>query len=395
MGNYDEVEIIELKWNCKDCSTQGILGRHKRCPSCGSPRENNEMQMDGLQEGSTAPVVKDKELLELAKAGPDWFCACCGSGNRGDASSCTSCAAPKGSKPAPKPQPKPPPPPPRPVEPQRDPTPEPSRTLPCLALVALCLAALAFIWWAMSSHQVVGNVSGMSWTRVAKVETWTDVVEREWRHKANERREVRPTNGVGESAGYTMVPGSCRDEHYEDEKYQCGTKPEDYDCSYNENYSSTCTETKRVPDGKDCKTLNNGFAECRTKYRSESQEVKCTKQRKVKKTCTREVPKYCTREIYKTKCDYTTQKWKWSRTKSSTGTGTESLTWPNMNITLLERELRESEYKLIFAYTDGEAETAVRTVAESEYLRWHMGQPVYLTVTNLGYIHDYSSKPKE
>jgi hypothetical protein len=61
----------------------------------------------------------------------------------------------------------------------------------------------------------------------------------------------------------------------------------------------------------------------------------------------------------------------------------------------LERELRESEYKLSFAYTDGEAETAVRTVAESEYLRWHMGQPVYLTVTNLGYIHEYSSQPKE
>ena len=82
--------IIELKWNCGECDTKGILGRHKRCPTCGSPREKGEMQMSGLNTDrngdgyNDAPSVKDPELLRLARAGADWFCSHCGSGNRGD-----------------------------------------------------------------------------------------------------------------------------------------------------------------------------------------------------------------------------------------------------------------------------------------------------------------------
>ena len=73
--------IIELKWNCNSCDTKGILGRHKVCPECGSPREKGEMRMDGLESNgdgfNAAPSVTEPELVDLAQAGFDWFCTHC------------------------------------------------------------------------------------------------------------------------------------------------------------------------------------------------------------------------------------------------------------------------------------------------------------------------------
>ena len=419
MSNYDDdVEFVELLWNCKDCGSTGILGRHKRCLTCGSPREANEMDMDGLDEAATAPVVRDPKLLELATAGADWFCECCGSGNRGDITSCVSCAAPRGSKPKPPPRPTPstsypaytppsepkppttpkpePKPKPEPMfEPRAEYKPEPSNPLPVIAAIMGFVGVTAFAMWAVSSHQVVGKVSAMTWSRSVTVQAWTQTKERQWRHKATERTEKPPINGAGERAGYQMIPDTCREEHYEDERYACGTEPEDYDCSYDESYTDTCSYSDRVPDGKDCKKKNNGFAECRTKYKSVTKYKPCTKSRRIHKTCTRQVTKYCYRPIFRTKCDYATQEWRVSRSKTVSGTGVESVNWPDMNLTSLEREQRSGEYILTFAYTDGKDETAVRKVEEADYLNWRTGQDVYLDVTNMGRVDSYSDHPTE
>ena len=99
--------IVELKWECGECDTAGILGRNKNCPSCGSPREKGEMSMSGLGASSygrdgrnKAATVTDPELLKMALAGPDWFCSHCGTGNKGDGDRCNGmgndgCGAPR------------------------------------------------------------------------------------------------------------------------------------------------------------------------------------------------------------------------------------------------------------------------------------------------------------
>jgi len=93
--------IVELKWDCTSCDSKGILGRHARCPGCGSPREKGEMGSMGKylkeaekKDASQNPALS-KELISRGKAGADWFCARCESGNGNRDERCTSCASPR------------------------------------------------------------------------------------------------------------------------------------------------------------------------------------------------------------------------------------------------------------------------------------------------------------
>ena len=91
---------IELRWDCLECDTKGIRGRHKQCQNCGSPRGKAEMRMpippDNDGDGQVgAETVTDPELLKLARAGADWFCRHCNAGNRGNQDRCYTCGAPR------------------------------------------------------------------------------------------------------------------------------------------------------------------------------------------------------------------------------------------------------------------------------------------------------------
>ncbi|MEQ1504709.1 MAG: hypothetical protein ABMB14_20895, partial [Myxococcota bacterium] len=86
--------IIEGTWDCTSCDRVGILGRHKICPSCGNPREQRESTFDF---GQRAPEVRDAELVDLARAGRDWFCPQCNTGNRGDGAVCKQCGGARGA----------------------------------------------------------------------------------------------------------------------------------------------------------------------------------------------------------------------------------------------------------------------------------------------------------
>jgi hypothetical protein len=92
--------IIEGRWRCASCDSRDILGRHKVCPQCGSPREAGELAFDfgasAQNGGSDSRSVDDPELLALARAGADWVCAACDAGNRGDLPRCERCGAERG-----------------------------------------------------------------------------------------------------------------------------------------------------------------------------------------------------------------------------------------------------------------------------------------------------------
>ena len=410
--------IVELTWRCTSCGTKGVLGRHKNCPECGSPREKGEMSMDGLgkdgdKDGdgyNDAATVTDLKLLDLANAGYDWFCTHCGSGNRGDGNECSNCSSPRYGeakedhpalstpKPSPKPTPAPQPPPYR----EEEPLPPPDDThWKVFGIVVLLILTALFGYWATRTHDVEGAVRTMEWSRTVAVDAWTPFTERDWRHRASERVEVKPTNGSGERAGYTLVPGSCSNEFFETERYLCGTKEESYDCSTyhteTETYQGTCSKSETYTCGETCRDNGNGFAKCSPKKCTRSTSYSCTKTRtkKVKdpKTCHRTVPKYCTRPIYKDKCTYTSQKWVRARNPSTSGTG-KSMTWPEPVVGPLERSSRSSSYTVTWSYRDdGKSGSFSRPLSEPEYLSWDQGQKVYMKVTQVGVVSDYSATP--
>lgn len=432
--------IIELRWKCSECGKIN-LGRHKNCPDgCGSPREKGEMlSMSGLgasdynaQGYNKASSVTDPALLDLAHAGHDWFCSHCGAGQRGDNDACSACGGPRYNKAAEQLHPE------KwdwrisehhsaadlhealdnpeaiPTKTQKLPRiPRPSRgttrshdtldststvtglaalvaviptILGVLAGVGILILIVMFLVWAFQTHETQGRIQAMAWKQNTILQRWTDTSMREWRHKTSERSEIPPVGGQGERSGKEIIPGTCRMEHWDDEKYQCGT-------------TQKCTpKTKRVPNGETCRSTDNGFAKCTTKYKTVPDGETC-----------KDVPKYCTREIRKDRCDYRVQVWKTVRTAEGYGAGTDTR-WPQVEVGLRDRLRFTALYKVEVAYTNNsksqvhEFNPAPQTLlgslqvyemdvhdaveAEQAYRQWSVGEVVTLNVDNLGFVHD-------
>ena len=449
--------IVELKWDCRDCDQKGILGRNKKCPSCGSPREKGEMKMDGLGSDdydsrtgrNKAATVTDPELLKLATSGADWFCSHCGSGNKGNGDKCGSCGGPryataeedhpdfKGdhkhvqgfdekleeemNRDT------------RPEEERTDPKPRarkpsveeawakiqeeaknddyrPEAAVAGLTLgtgaligggVLLVVAFIAFVVWAMQTHHVVGQVTAMTWTRTVHVERWTDTTDRLWRHKTSERSEVPPVNGSGERAGLDLIEGSCRDEHYEDERYVCGHHKECEDIYRTERESYLCSKSERYVCGETCRDNGNGFATCSDKYCTRNVPDTCYRNVKVfdHKKC-EDVKDYCTRPIYKAKCDYRTQEWQSAGNYPTSGSG-KDFVWGTEPTGDEVRRFYSATYTVSATYTDGgktehydviedSVSRSSRSAAEGAarpYLSWSLKDPVAFEINNLGGVH--------
>jgi hypothetical protein len=429
--------VIELKWTCSDCGAKDILGRHKRCPSCGSPREKGEMQMNGLKSGSSghnpAKSVTDPELLKLAKAGADWFCTHCGSGNIGNGDRCSACAAPRYGEAA-EDHPDflgmhrehareamniakltgPPEIPPRDEEDDiqreveqklipvqkllsdtvnnygdRENTRQKKRLLGAIIVSVVLGLIVTFFIWAFQTHEATGSVSSMTWSHETVLQHWTTFIKGEWEKSAFERRETPPVNGSGEQAGMEKVIGSCYEKHYEDERYVCGSHEE---CS--PKYRSESYEC-----GETCSDNGNGFATCSPRY--------CSRSVPDGETC-RSVNDYCSRPIYKTWCDYRTQEWRTTQTAPVSGIGRKT-SWASVEQGSLDRTRYTVKYKLLLAYQDrGKSLTTeyapVKGVngllgpslltekeakaAERDYLTWDVGDEVTLEINNLGGLHD-------
>src|SRR3989338_8296822 len=91
-------ELVEGKWDCDECETKGVLGRYKRCLSCGNPRSASELQR--IYFDDNAPAIGllsegDRLLHSIDAAGRDWACSFCEGTNRGDSPHCEGCAAPR------------------------------------------------------------------------------------------------------------------------------------------------------------------------------------------------------------------------------------------------------------------------------------------------------------
>lgn len=89
------MKLLEGKWDCSNCNHTGILGRHRKCPTCGDPRNPVLTPEEKPYLPSDANEVTDHSLIENFSHGPDWNCGYCGNANLGDASHCENCGRSK------------------------------------------------------------------------------------------------------------------------------------------------------------------------------------------------------------------------------------------------------------------------------------------------------------
>jgi hypothetical protein len=374
------IRIIEGTWNCSSCDTKGIPARHKKCPTCNNPRELTDKESEFDFGGTDAATgkslregVTDEKVLELASAGPDWFCAYCGASNRGDQRTCKNCRGERtGDAKALREEADPGLPPPRPPPA----APKKKKTLRTVGMVAVgvllfcCGGPMLFSIWASQTHDYMGQVVGAEWERAVLQERFTPVTLEGWQDELRLQPPRMPVNGGGEVAGVENIRG-CASRQRGTRKVADGTERV---CS---------TKTRKVACGTEerCRTRDkgNGFREeiCEnvTKYCSESYE-----------DC-RDETRYRHEPVYAQKCSYDTHQWKELTRREASGRDDEPPRWPELSVGQADRLTREEKYTIHIQYEDGKTKkTTYEPKTEAEYLAWKKGQQVAVTVDNLGEV---------
>lgn len=360
--------IIELVWDCAECGTNDIKGRHKVCTQCGAPRENAELrQATGTEtDGSgynPSATVTDPELLRLARAGADWHCKHCASGNMNGDDTCRACGAPRHdvvpdrpkTRPAPKRKPA------NVIVPavQPDVTP-PEPSTPSLSPkekwgigIVMGAAAIFGIVLVSTTKTIPSQLESATWSHTTHVERWTDYTLREWSKDVRLRPPSIPTNDIG-VPGMTLNLGTCKEEEHHKERYVCGSHKECEPIYKRETERYPCTKSETYTCGEVCKSNDNGFATCRPKHCTRQVPDTCTRSVQVKtgERC-ENVPNYCYRPIYEEKCTYTSQRWEAVDQATVSGNGAD-WRWADAPITLtnMDRLRYSGSYKVTIAYRD-------------------------------------------
>ena len=371
------------RWDCTRCEQKDISGRDKRCPACGDPREQHELDAMRPPDESefTGAALTDPAELALASAGADWSCGYCGSNNPNDASHCGSCGgarkeaasmgkvgAPGAEVAAPFPEPRAQP---RSSSARPPPPPEP-RPRPRFERWQIAAAAAAvlgvLLYWGCRDREEEGVVTRLQWTHTSQLQRWVDKQAGDWGPVA-ERAEVPPVGGRGEVAGVDVR--GCHQKHHHDESYSCGTE------SYQGQESYTCGSTQ------ECSTSNNGNGSFSRSCRS------------VSKTCTRSVTKtrtkYCSRPIYREWCDYTTQIWSNVRSADVSGEGHDLRYAEIPTDGDRERVEHSGSYWISFAW-DGGDELHKEPVERAVYDRWQVGEAAILQVEHFRGVVGFRKK---
>ncbi len=369
--------IIEGTWNCTSCDTKAIPARLKLCPNCNNPREvtgkESEFDFGGVDAKSGKSLregVTDDETLELAAAGEAWLCAYCGAANRGDASHCRQCSAERTddakaavSRELPFPGAQP--------QPVARPKPRMGKKgwLVLGALFSCCFGGVVFNFWAGSTHQSPGEVTGTTWKRTVVQERFLPVTKTGWRDELRTAAPRMPVNGAGEVAGVANIR-DCVSRPRGTRRVADGTER----VCRNKKRRVACGTEERCSR----RDRGNGFVEevCEdvTKYCSESYEDCQTETR------------YRTEPVYAQQCTYDTYEWKPLDRREASGTD-DRPRWPELAVSGGDRLRREETYSVNIRYEDdGVKEHVLEPKSEQEFLAWKKGQGVTLTVTNLGKV---------
>lgn len=369
--------IVEGTWQCASCGTQGVLGRHKTCPSCGNPRDSrSEMQFafgtPTASGGTDAETVADPALLAQAAAGADWPCPFCGSANPGTTQACRNCNGPR----------------PQPTVRGAVAAPPALRSrlgkgcavssgCGCLSLIGLFLAFLALGWWGSRTHEVPGQAVERSWARESAREVFTRVTREGWQDEIRPRRSVMPARGGGEVAGVEAIR-ECTRRQRGTRKVADGSREVCEDVRH----SVRCGTEERCTT----RDLGNGFAEevC------DDVPTYCDETRRECRAETR----YREEPVFGTLCRYDTWEWRPAARLHEKG-GEEAPRWPARPVADLEREKRTETYEVVLEYRDGSATKrhVHRLASEDEFRAWVRGRRAVLTIDNLGTVKSVRSRP--
>lgn len=326
--------IVEGTWKCRECGTEGILGRHKACPNCGAVRESGEAQFDF----SGRNVVADAEGSSLAAAGKDWYCFYCGASNRGDGQKCGACgadrrettAADAAQKRAAKE-------PPKPASGAMN-----SVAIGCLGLALVCGGAL---FWATRTTEAQATVTEVAWAREITLERQEQETKTGWRTEMPSGAEQ-----IRDCRNLEKQPRRCEQKT---RQVQCGTEEK-------------------------CRTenLENGFA---------------------KEIC-EDVPKMCPEPyedcsgpVRDDKCTYDVWTWRAVDTRTAKG-NTDAPTWPEpFSPGAREREQRKETYTV--SVDAAGTEYTWEPKSEAEFGRFHAGDAVTAVVDNLGSLQELRPAP--
>jgi len=84
-----ELGFVELEWTCPSCNTRNPCSLQK-CQQCGTPMPADVQ----FEQAAEEVIITDKDKIAAAQAGPDIYCAYCGTRNVATAKMCKQCAAP-------------------------------------------------------------------------------------------------------------------------------------------------------------------------------------------------------------------------------------------------------------------------------------------------------------
>ncbi len=360
--------IIEGTWNCTSCEATAIPGAQKVCPTCGNPREDEEAKfnfgaLDASGKSSNL-TVDQADALALATAGADWYCANCGTANRGNVEACKSCGTNEaGSRLAKKPA--------KLLHDVGPPAPPLKKkgasttvkAIGCLFMGGLVAVLVTFMvigiatFWTSESQ---GTVTGMEWTRDITVETYTPVTGKKgWRTDLGKRASTLPAAGKGGDPGADNVRECIRKEKT---PKKCEQKTKQVQCGTQEK----CEQ----------KDLGNGFAE---------------------EVC-KDVPKMCDEKYEECKeavvddwCTYDTYEWKAGPKSTMQGTDANPV-WPAVPaLSTLDREITSEKFTVNISY-EGET-TAYEPKNEAEYLQFKPDMPVVVTLNGLGSVQSVAPAP--
>lgn len=355
----------EGRWDCPECGQKGVRGGSRVCTNCGAERRKDVV----FYLPEDALVVTDEKQIAEAKAGEDWYCVYCKSGNSNAKNICQLCGAKRGAEaedddfwkrqaagPGINVRTR------RPVviAPMHFDDPHVSSRIPIwrnrkMWLVG-ALAGAAFLiaislYALLKTKSVVLTVTGFDWKRTISVESYQTVTEEDWDVPAGGRekdhwREVHHYDRVLDHY-VTKTERVCQQIQSGTERYVCGKR-----------------------------NLGNGYFEdkyCeRPTYREDCRNE------------TRSEPVYRDEPVYRTKYRYEIERWKHDRTEQASGAD-QKPQWPSVTAKPFppERESgRTEKYKVLFKDKDNKSYAYAFSLPEWKMFR--TGETVIGRINSLG-----------